>query len=88
MVDKKDKMSKRHMEEILQLLANRLNKEEYATVTSAMALLFVGHTYDMSEDGFEFINLAIHSRKNAHIDRLHQMKTLQSKIVKLKPNKQ
>jgi hypothetical protein len=79
--------SKQHMAEILELLADRLNKEEYATVTSAMSMLFVGHDFEMSEDGFEFINLAIESRSNAHENRIAKMKTktLQSKVVRLKP---
>ena len=76
------------MQEVLELLANRLNKNEYAQVTSAMSMLFIGHTFDMSEDGFEFINLAIQSRKSAHEKRLVQkndnVKSLQAKIIKLK----
>lgn len=77
------------MAEVLELLANRLNKDEYAAVTSAMSMLFIGHTFDMSDDGFEFINLAIESKKNAHEKRIVNMKTksLQNKIVKLKPKK-
>lgn len=75
------------MEEVLELLANRLNKTEYANVTSAMSMLFIGHTFGMSEDGFEFINLAINCRKSAHEKRILQNdnknKTLQSKIIKL-----
>jgi hypothetical protein len=84
----KNKVNKKHMEEVLELLANRLNKIEYAQVTSAMSMLFIGHTFGMSEDGFEFINLAIQSRKSAHEKRIlrkkEDVRSLQAKIIKLR----
>ena len=86
-----NKVTKEHMAEILELLANRLNKDEYANVTSAMSMLFIGHTFDMTEDGFEFINLVIQSKKVAHQKRIHKKlieKPLQAKIIKLKPKKE
>ena len=83
-----NKVTKEHMQDILEMLANRLNKTEYTEVTSAMSMMFLGHTFDMSEDGFEFINLAIHARKHAHEKRIHKKmseKPLQAKVIKLKP---
>ena len=83
-----NKVTKKHMQDILEMLANRLNKTEYTEVTSAMSMMFLGHTFDMSEDGFEFINLAIHARKSAHEKRIHTKmneKSLQAKVIKLKP---
>jgi len=83
-----NKVTKEHMQDILEMLANRLNKTEYAEVTSAMSMMFLGHTFEMSEDGFEFVNLAIHARKHAHEKRIHKKmneKPLQAKIIKLKP---
>jgi len=83
-----DKVTKQHMAEILELLANRLNRDEYANVTSAMSMLFIGHTFNMTEDGFEFINLVIQCRKSAHEKRILQkkdnVKSLQAKIIKLR----
>jgi|TARA_R110000796_G_scaffold65155_1_gene150598 hypothetical protein len=86
---KPKKASKEHLEEILHLLANKLNKNEYAMVTSAMSMMFVGHTFDMSEDGFELINLCIKAKKEAHINRVYNFieKPRQASIVLLKPKK-
>ena len=79
------------MVKTLTVLANRLNKEEYAAVTSVMSLMAIGHTFELSEDGFEFINLAVEVRRTAQEDRIADMyekKSLQNKIVKLKPKDQ
>jgi hypothetical protein len=81
--------SKKHLTEILYLLGNKLNKTEYAKVTSAMSMLFVGHTFEMSEDGFEFINLCVQAKKDAHLHQIQKNynNPRQNNIVLLKPKK-
>jgi len=80
-------VKKRHtrddMQEVLQILANKLDRKDYAKVTSAMSMLFVGHTFGMSIDGFEFINLAIKTKKN--ITNKEVKITRQDNVIKLKP---
>ena len=48
-----------------------------------MSMLFVGHTFQLSEDGFEFINLVIKTKKNQG-KKLVKINR-QSNIIKLKP---
>tara|TARA_R100000329_G_C7499454_1_gene175847 strand:+ start:308 stop:556 length:249 start_codon:yes stop_codon:yes gene_type:complete len=80
-------VKKRHtrddMQEVLQILADKLDRRDYAKVTSAMSMLFVGHTFGMSIDGFEFINLAIKTKKN--ITNKEVKITRQDNVIKLKP---
>ena len=80
-------VKKRHtrddMQEVLQILANKLDRRDYAKVTSAMSMLFVGHTFGMSIDGFEFINLAIKTKKN--MTNKEVKITRQDNVIKLKP---
>lgn len=80
-------VKKRHtrddMQEVLQILADKLDRKDYAKVTSAMSMLFVGHTFGMSIDGFEFINLAIKTKKN--ITNKEVKITRQDNVIKLKP---
>ena len=70
----KKRHTKDDMQGVLQILAK---------VTSAMSMLFVGHTFGMSEDGFEFINLAIKTKKN-NINKPTKI-TRQDNVIKLKP---
>ena len=80
-------VKKRHtrddMQEVLQILADKLDRRDYAKVTSAMSMLFVGHTFGMSIDGFEFINLAIKTKKN--MTNKEVKITRQDNVIKLKP---
>jgi hypothetical protein len=72
-----------NLEEVLIILANNLDPKEYAKVTSLMALIWVGHTFNLSEDGFEFINLAVKVRKQ---NKKKSFKTTrQNNVIKLKP---
>jgi hypothetical protein len=80
----KKRLTKEHMTECLQVLANRLSKEEYAAVTSMMSMLFIGHTFELSEDGFEFVNLSIKIKKQ--INKKDFDLSRQDNIIKLKPN--
>ena len=72
------------MIECLQILANKLTREEYAAVTSMMSMLFIGHTFELSEDGFEFVNLSIKIKKQ--INKKDFDLSRQDNIIKLKPN--
>jgi len=72
------------MIECLQILANKLTREEYAAVTSMMSMLFIGHTFELSEDGFEFVNLSIKIKKQ--INKKDFGLSRQDNIIKLKPN--
>lgn len=72
------------MIECLQILANNLSRDDYVTVTSAMSMLFIGHNFELSDDGFEFVNLTIkvkkeHKKKGFDLSR-------QDNVIKLKPN--
>jgi hypothetical protein len=80
----KKRLTKEHMTECLQVLANRLSKEEYAAITSMMSMLFIGHTFELSEDGFEFVNLSIKIKKQ--INKKDFDLSRQDNIIKLKPN--
>lgn len=79
----KKKHTRDDMQEVLQILANKLDRRDYAKVTSAMSMLFVGHTFGMSIDGFEFINLAIKTKKN--MTNKEVKITRQDNVIKLKP---
>jgi len=72
------------MIECLQILANKLTREEYAAVTSMMSMLFIGHTFELSEDGFEFVNLSIKVKKQNNKKDFDLSR--QDNIIKLKPN--
>ena len=72
------------MIECLQILANKLTREEYAAVTSMMSMLFIGHTFELSEDGLEFVNLSIKIKKQ--INKKDFDLSRQDNIIKLKPN--
>ena len=72
------------MIECLQILANKLTREEYAAVTSMMSMFFIGHTFELSEDGFEFVNLSIKIKKQ--INKKDFDLSRQDNIIKLKPN--
>ena len=52
------------LDEALEILAVKLDLQEYTKVTSIMTMMFVGHTFEMSDDGFELINLITKTRKN------------------------
>ena len=76
------RISKNQLEKSLEILADNLNPVEYSKVTSVMSLLFVGHQFGMSPDGFEFVNLAIKIKKN-HKKKQYK-KTLHGNVINLK----
>jgi len=77
------KHTRNDIQEVLQIIADKLDRKEYAKVTSAMSMLFVGHTFGMSIDGFEFINLAIKTKKNN--TKKEPKITRQDNVIKLQP---
>jgi hypothetical protein len=60
----KGRLERGNLVTALELLSDKLTPKEYAKVTSIMSMLFVGHTFDLSDDGFEFVNLCISVKKN------------------------
>ncbi len=74
---------KSNLESVLEILAHKLDSKEYAKTTSVMSLLFIGHSFDLSDDGFEFINLAIKIKKESHKKTFK--KALHNNVIRLKP---
>ena len=74
--------TKNQLDNALEILAENLDPLEYSKVTSVMSLLFVGHQFEMSPDGFEFVNLAIKIKKEQSKKRYK--KTLQGNVINLK----
>lgn len=71
------------LESALEILAQKLDSREYSKVTSVMSMLFIGHQFDLSTDGFEFINLAIKIKKESHKKTFK--KALHGNVIRLKP---
>jgi hypothetical protein len=78
----KNRVNRGNLITVLELLSDKLTPKEYAKVTSVMSMLFVGHTFDLSDDGFEFVNLCIRVKRNY---RKKIIKSLQGNVIKLKP---
>jgi len=78
----KNRVNRGNLVTVLELLSDKLTPKEYAKVTSVMSMLFVGHTFDLSDDGFEFVNLCINVKRNY---RKKIIKSLQGNVIKLKP---
>jgi hypothetical protein len=53
-------------------------------ITGHRTMLFIGHTFELSEDGFEFVNLSIKIKKQ--INKKDFDLSGQDNIIKLKPN--
>jgi len=80
---KGNKLERGNLVTALELLSDKLNPKEYAKITSIMSMLFIGHTFNLSEDGFEFVSLCITIKKNSSKKRV---KSLHGNVIKLKPN--
>lgn len=78
----KGRLERGNLVTALELLSDKLTPREYAKVTSIMSMLFVGHTFDLSDDGFEFVNLCINVKKKY---RKKVVKSLQGNVIRLKP---
>jgi|TARA_Y100000289_G_scaffold64355_1_gene76116 hypothetical protein len=77
------RIRKTNLEAALEILANKLDSKEYSKVTSVMSMLFIGHQFDLTPDGFEFINLAIKIKKESHKKTFK--KALHGNVIRLKP---
>jgi len=77
------RIKKSNLESVLEILAHKLDSKEYSKVTSVMSMLFIGHNFDLSDDGFEFINVAIKIKKESHKKTFK--KALHNNVIKLKP---
>jgi len=78
----KNRVNRGNLITVLELLSDKLTPKEYAKVTSLMSMLFVGHTFELSDDGFEFVNLCINVKKKY---RKKVVKSLQGNVIRLKP---
>tara|TARA_B110000444_G_C18544722_1_gene457415 strand:- start:288 stop:545 length:258 start_codon:yes stop_codon:yes gene_type:complete len=77
------RIKKTNLESALEILAQKLDATEYSKVTGVMSMLFIGHQFNMTPDGFEFINLAIKTKKEAHKKTFK--KALHNNVIRLKP---
>jgi len=77
------RIKKSNLESALEILAQKLDAIEYSKVTGVMSMLFIGHNFDLSDDGFEFINLAIKIKKESHKKTFK--KALHNNVIRLKP---
>ena len=72
------------LDESLEILARTLDLKDYTKVTSIMTMMFVGHTFEMSDDGFELINLITKTRKAVKKEKIKVIKkTRQGNVFKL-----
>ena len=65
------------LNESLEILARTLDLKDYTKVTSVMTMMFVGHQFEMSDDGFELINLITMTRKAVKKEK----QTITTKVV-------
>jgi hypothetical protein len=73
------------LDESLEILARTLDLKDYTKVTSIMTMMFVGHTFEMSDDGFELINLITKTRKAVKNEKVKKIikKGRQGNVFKL-----
>ena len=73
------------LNESLEILARTLDLKDYTKVTSIMTMMFVGHTFEMSDDGFELINLITKTRKAVKNEKVKKIikKGRQGNLFKL-----
>ena len=73
------------LNESLEILARTLDLKDYTKVTSVMTMMFVGHQFDMSDDGFELINLITRTRKLINAKKVKKIikKGRQGNVFKL-----
>jgi hypothetical protein len=79
---KRTKLDRDYLVKTFNILAKKLNDEEFALVCGTFNMLFVGHKFGLEPDGFDLINIGLESKKN-------YKKTLNTSrhgnIIKLKP---
>tara|TARA_R110001606_G_scaffold112053_3_gene238749 strand:- start:118 stop:378 length:261 start_codon:yes stop_codon:yes gene_type:complete len=73
------------LDESLEILALKLDLKEYTKVTSIMTMMFVGHTFEMTPDGFELISLITKTRKAVKSKKIKKIiqKGRQGNVFKL-----
>ena len=73
------------LNESLEILARTLDLKDYTKVTSVMTMMFVGHQFEMSDDGFELINLITMTRKAVKNEKVKKIikKGRQGNVFKL-----
>ena len=73
------------LNESLEILASTLDLKDYTKVTSVMTMMFVGHQFEMSDDGFELINLITMTRKAVKNEKVKKIikKGRQGNVFKL-----
>ena len=73
------------LDEALEILALKLDLKEYTKVTSIMTMMFVGHTFEMTPDGFELISLITKTRKAVKSKKIKKIiqKGRQGNVFKL-----
>ena len=76
---------KGQLDEALEILALKLDLKEYTKVTSIMTMMFVGHTFEMTPDGFELISLITKTRKAVKSKKIKKIiqKGRQGNVFKL-----
>ena len=80
----KPKDMRGQLNESLEILARTLDLKDYTKVTSVMTMMFVGHQFEMSDDGFELINLITMTRKAVKKEKIKVIKkTRQGNVFKL-----
>ena len=81
----KPKDMRGQLNESLEILARTLDLKDYTKVTSIMTMMFVGHTFEMSDDGFELINLITKTRKAVKNEKVKKIikKGRQGNVFKL-----
>jgi len=81
----KPKDMRGQLNESLEILARTLDLKDYTKVTSVMTMMFVGHQFDMSDDGFELINLITRTRKLINAKKVKKIikKGRQGNVFKL-----
>ena len=80
----KPKDMRGQLNESLEILARTLDLKDYTKVTSVMTMMFVGHQFEMSDDGFELINLITMTRKAVKNEKIKVIKkTRQGNVFKL-----
>ena len=81
----KPKDMRGQLNESLEILARTLDLKDYTKVTSVMTMMFVGHTFEMSDDGFELINLITKTRKAVKNEKVKKIikKGRQGNVFKL-----
>ena len=81
----KPKDMRGQLNESLEILARTLDLKDYTKVTSIMTMMFVGHQFEMSDDGFELINLITMTRKAVKNEKVKKIikKGRQGNVFKL-----